>query len=126
MIELIRYLWKLLVLFSILLISGILVIPKIELDLSLQAYIISLLVLTLINFLTFMVMSRGANKQNREGIAYMMGGIGLKFLLYLVYILVFWGVTKNLSKGFIITFFALYLVFTFFLAESLFKILKNK
>jgi hypothetical protein len=126
MIELIRYLWKLLVLFSILLISGILVIPKIEMELSLQAYIISLLVITLINFLTFMVMSRGVVKQNRDGIVYMMGGIGLKFLLYLAYILVFWAVTKNLSKGFIITFFALYLVFTFFLAESLFKILKNK
>ena len=126
MIELIRYLWKLLVLFSILLILGVLVIPKIELDLSLRAYIISLLVITLINFLTFMVMSLGANKQNREGIVYLMGGIGLKFLLYLAYILVFWAVTKNLSKGFIITFFALYLVFTFFLAESLFKMLKNK
>ena len=126
MIELIRYLWKLLALTSILLVLGILVIPKIELDLSLQAYIISLLSFTLINFLTFMVMLRGANKQNKEGVVYLMGGIGLKFLLYLVYILVFWGVTKNLSKGFIITFFALYLVFTFFLAESLLKILKNK
>ena len=126
MIELIRFLWKLLVIFSILLISGILLIPKIELDLSLQAYIISLLVITFINFLTFMVMSRGTNKKDKEGIIYMMGGIGLKFLLYLVYILVFWLITKNLSKGFIITFFALYLVFTFFLAESLLKILKNK
>jgi hypothetical protein len=126
MIELIRYLWKLLVIFSILLISGILVIPKIELDLSLQAYIISLLVITLINFLTFMVMSRGSSKQNREGIIYVMGGIGLKFLLYLAYILVFWAVTKNLSKGFIITFFALYLVFTFFTAGRLLKMLKNK
>ncbi len=126
MIELIRFLWKLLVIFSILLISGILLIPKIELDLSIQAYIISLFVITLINFFTFMVMSSGVNKQNKEGIIYVMGGIGLKFLLYLAYILVFWGVTKNLSKGFIITFFALYLVFTLFLAGSLFKILKNK
>ena len=126
MIELIRFLWKLLVIFSILLISGILLIPKIELDLSIQAYIISLFVITLINFFTFMVMSSGVNKQNKEGIVYVMGGIGLKFLLYLAYILVFWGVTKNLSKGFIITFFALYLVFTLFLAGSLFKILKNK
>ena len=126
MIELIRFLWKLLVIFSILLITGILLVPKIELDLSLQAYIISLLCITLINFLTFLVMSRGVNKENRDGVVYMMGGIGLKFLLYLAYILVFWGLTKNLSKGFIITFFALYLIFTFFLAESLLKILKNK
>jgi hypothetical protein len=34
-------------------------------------------------------------------------------------------VTKILSKPFIITFFALYLVFTFLLAIHLFKLLKN-
>ncbi len=126
MIKHIPYLWKLLVLTSLLLLLGILVIPKIDIDLSVQAYIITLFSFTFINFITFMVMSRGSHKQNREGIVYIMGGIGLKFILYLVYILVFWGVTKNLSKGFIVTFFALYLIFTFFLAGNLLKILKNK
>ena len=126
MIEYLRYLWKLLVLATLLLLLGIVLFPKINVELSLQAYIISLPVFTIINFFTFLVMFKGIRKQNREGVVYLMGGIGLKFLLYLVYILVFWGVTKNLSKGFIITFFALYLVFTFFLAGNLFKNLKNK
>ena len=71
-------------------------------------------------------MVRGIHQQNKEGIVYLMGGIGLKFLLYLGFILIVWGITKNLSKGFIITFFALYLVFTIFLAGNLLKILKNK
>jgi len=126
MIEYLRYLWKLLVLATLLLLLGIVLFPKINVELSLQAYIISLSVFTVINFFTFLVMFKGIRKQNREGVVYLMGGIGLKFLLYLGYILVFWGVTKNLSKGFIITFFALYLIFTFFLAGNLFKNLKNK
>jgi uncharacterized membrane protein YqjE len=56
----------------------------------------------------------------------MMGGIGGKFLLYLLFILLFWGLTKNISKPFIVTFFALYLIFTFFTTWHLLKSLKNK
>jgi hypothetical protein len=126
MIEHIRYLWQVLVVAAILLLLGILLIPKLDVDLSLKLYIISLAAVTLINYITFLVMVRGIQKQNKEGIVYLMGGIGLKFLLYLGFILIVWGITKNLTKGFIITFFALYLVFTFFLAANLLKILKNK
>jgi len=126
MIKHIRYLWQTLVIASLLLLLGILLIPRIDADLSLQSYIISLTVVALINYFTFLVLARGVKKHNKEGIIYMLGGIGLKFLLYLAFILIFWAITKNLSKGFIITFFALYLIFTFFLAENLLKILKNK
>ena len=126
MIEHIRYLWQLLVIASILLLLGIVLIPKLDADLSLKLYIISLAAVILINYITFLVMVLGIQKQNKDGIVYLMGGIGLKFLLYLGFILIVWGITKNLSKGFIIAFFALYLIFTFFLAGNLFKILKNK
>ena len=126
MIEHIRYLWQLLVIASILLLLGIVLIPKLDADLSLKLYIISLAAVILINYFTFLVMVLGIQKQNKDGIVYLMGGIGLKFLLYLGFILIVWGITKNLSKGFIIAFFALYLIFTFFLAGNLFKILKNK
>jgi len=81
---------------------------------------------TLVNLLTFLVMHTGIQKNSKEGVVYMLGGIGVKFLLYLLFILLFWIATKNLSKPFIITFFALYLVFTFFTAGHLFKMLKNK
>jgi len=71
-------------------------------------------------------MFAGIQKENKEGMVFLLGGIGVKFLLYLLFILLFWIVTKNLSKAFIVTFFALYLVFTFFTAGHLLKLLKNK
>lgn len=126
MINRIRFIWQLLVLASLLLILGILIIPRLGIEISLYEYIIMLLSVTLINLTAFMVMSIGIEKSKREGVVVLLAGIGLKFLLYLLYILVFWLVTKNLLKPFIVTFFALYLVFTFLLAGHLFKILKNK
>ena len=71
-------------------------------------------------------MSKGIRKGEKEGMIFMLGGIGLKFLLYLFYILVFRLVTKNLDKPFILVFFTLYLIFTIFLAVRLFKLLENK
>ena len=126
MIDRIRYIWQILILSSVLLILGILVIPSISIQISLNEYMVTLLAITLINLTAYLVMTSGIQKSNRDGVVRLLAGIGLKFLLYLLYILVYWLVTKNLSKPFIITFFALYLVFTFLLAAHLFKILKNK
>ena len=126
MIDQIRYIWQLLVLSSFLLILGLLAIPRIDVDLELSLFIITLLSVTGINLLAWFVMVRGIRKSNRDGVVVLLAGIGLKFLLYLLYILVFWMITKILTKPFIITFFALYLVFTVLLAANLFKILNNK
>ena len=126
MIDRIRYIWQLLVLASFLLILGILLIPRMDVELSLNTYFVSLGSVTAINLIAYLVMTKGIQKSDREGVDVLLAGIGLKFLLYLLYILVFWLVTKNLLKPFIVTFFALYLVFTFLLAVHLFKALKNK
>jgi len=71
-------------------------------------------------------MSASIKKNSKESVVYLLAGIGVKFLLYLLFILLFWITTKNLTKVFILTFFALYLFFTFFTATHLFKLLKNK
>ncbi len=126
MIDRIRYIWQLLVLATFLLILGILLIPRVDVELSLNAYFVSLFCVTAINLIAYLVMTKGIQKSDREGVVILLAGIGLKFFLYLFYILVFWLVTKKLLKPFIITFFALYLVFTFLLAIHLFKALKNK
>ena len=126
MIDRIRYIWQLLVIASFLLVLGILLIPRLNVELNLNSYLVSLISVTAINLIAYLVMITGIQKSNREGVVILMAGVGLKFLLYLLYILVFWLVTKNLSKPFIIAFFALYLVFTFLLAAHLFKVLKNK
>lgn len=126
MIDRIRFIWQLLVVTSFLLVLGILLIPRLNVDLNLNSYLVLLISVSAINLTTYTVMTNGIQKSNREGMVILLAGIGLKFLLYLVCILVFWLVTKNLSKPYIITFFALYLVFTFLLALHLFKALKNK
>lgn len=125
MINHIRFVWQLLVLASIILIAGILAISQSSLDLPLTGFIITLVSFTVINLIAWFLMNWGIRKSSKEGVVILLAGIGLKFLLYLLYILVFWLLTKILTKAFIITFFALYLVFTFLLAGHLFKLLKN-
>ena len=126
MTDQLRYTWQLMVLSSSFMILGILVIPRLGIQLELNLFIVTLLSVTVINLTAFFVMARGILRSNRGGVVILLAGIGLKFLLYLFYILVVWMVIKIISKPFIITFFALYLVFTFLLAIHLFKLLKNK
>lgn len=126
MIERIRFTWQLLVLASILVLLGILVLNGIDADLTPAAFLGTALSVAGINFLTYLLMSAGIRKNNREGVVFLLAGIGLKFLLYLLFILLVWILTKNLTKAFILTFFALYLIFTFFTAFHLINLLKNK
>jgi Kef-type K+ transport system membrane component KefB len=126
MIERIRFTWQLLVLASVLVLLGLLCIPRIQVEIPPATFLIILLSVTAINFITYLVMSAGIKKNNREGVVYLLAGIGIKFFLYLLFILISWSATKNLTKAFILTFFALYLIFTFFTATHLFKLLKNK
>jgi hypothetical protein len=126
MIERIRFIWQLLVLASIMVLLGILFIPRIHIDISPVVYLATLVSVVVINFVTYLVMFTGIKKNSKEGVVYLLAGIGVKFLLYLLFILLFWISTKNLTKAFILTFFALYLIFTFFTAVHLFKFLKNK
>lgn len=126
MIERIRFIWQLLFLSSIMVLLGILFIPRIQVDISFLVYLLTLVSVVIINLLTYLIMSAGIKKSSKEGVVYLLAGIGVKFLLYLLFILLFWVATKNLTKAFILTFFALYLFFTFFTAAHLFKLLKNK
>ena len=126
MIDQIRYIWQLLVIASVIMIAGILAIPASGIDIPLTAFVITLITFTFINLITYLIMIRGLVKKEREGMVILLAGLGVKFLLYLFYILGYWLVTKNISKPFILIYFALYLVFTFFLAGHLLKFLRNK
>jgi len=126
MIKRVRFIWQLLVLASVLVLFGILLIPQLAAELTLTAYLTTLVSVTIINLVTYLLMSAGINKKNKEGVVFLLGGIGAKFLLYLLFILLFWLSSKILTKPFILTFFALYLVFTFFTVGHLLKLLKNK
>ncbi|MDF1573753.1 MAG: hypothetical protein P1P86_00990 [Bacteroidales bacterium] len=126
MIKRIRFIWQLLVLASILVLPGILLLSRIQVGLSPAEYLITLGSVTMISLLSYLILMAGIGRQNKDGVIYLLGGIGVKFLLYLLFILLFWVATKNISKAFILIFFALYLIFTFFTAGHLLKLLKNK
>jgi hypothetical protein len=126
MIDQLRYIWQLLVLSSILLLLGILLLPAAQGELTLEHYMFTLGAFTLINYLAWLGMSLGIRKRTRDGALILLAGIAIKFLLYLLYILLFWLFTKNLTKAFILAFFTLYLVFTFFTGFSVRKYLKDK
>ncbi len=122
----IRYIWQLGILSSLLLLLGILLIPRLGLPLDINHYILTLISITGINLVTWFILVKGVNKNSREGAVVLLLGISVKFLLYLLYILIFWLITKIITKPFIISFFTLYLVFTFLLAGNILKLLKNK
>ena len=126
MIDRIRFIWQLLVLASILALLGMVFVPRFNVEISPTVFLLTLASVTIVNMVTYLVMYAGIQKNSKEGVVYMLGGIGVKFLLYLLFILLFWIATKNLSKAFILAFFALYLVFTFFTAGHLLNLLKNK
>ncbi|MCP4310379.1 MAG: hypothetical protein GY790_03875 [Bacteroidetes bacterium] len=121
-----RYIWQLFVLTLILMLAGILMIPRLEAGIEINHYIITLISVFGINLASWLILARGVKKNSRDGAVVLLMGISGKFLLYLLYILVFWLVTKFISKPFIISFFTLYLLFTFLLAGNLLNLLKNK
>jgi hypothetical protein len=126
MIKSLRYIWQLLVLSSLVLLAGILVIQHFSIQLQVNLYLITVGSITLINLISFMIMGRAVRRENQSGVVVLLAGVGIKFLLYLLFVLLIWLVTKNLNNAFIITFFALYLIFTFFLAIHLLKLLNTK
>jgi len=126
MIDRIRFIWQLLVLAALLALLGMVMIPQLSVDISIVLFLITLASVCMVNLLTYLIMYSGIQKGNREGVVFLLAGIGAKFLLYLLLLLLIWLTIKNLTKAFILTFFALYLMFTFFTAAHLLKLLKNK
>lgn len=126
MINRIRFTWQLLILSSVFMILGLIFLSQVRTGLTFNSFIITLAVVTVINLVTYYVMSLGSEKSSGSQMVYMMLGVGLKFLSYLLYLLVYWLVIKNLTVPFFVTFFVLYLAFTLFLAGHLFKLFRNK
>jgi F0F1-type ATP synthase assembly protein I len=81
----------------------------------------SFVISTLILFLLL----RGADKESKTRVVLTFAGITLKFILYLVLLLIAYFFLKKLTPQFIVTFFVIYLTFTFFVIFSLLKAFKS-
>jgi peptidoglycan/LPS O-acetylase OafA/YrhL len=125
MIHRFRHVLQLLIIYILLLSGGILLIQHTKPDLTPATYANLLTFMTLITLGAYVLVTIGVRKGEQQRGIYTLAGIGGKFLAYLVLILIFWSVGKNLTTHFIIAFFVLYLVLTIFLISILVKALKN-
>ncbi len=74
MTEHFRYIWQLLGPHSILLLSGILLIPRLNIPLEINHYLITLISVSGINLISWIILARGVNKNNRDGAVVMIAG----------------------------------------------------
>jgi len=120
-----KHLFQLLLFYMILLPGGILLIRSIEYALEVPVYASLLTIMTMITLGAYLLIAAGMRRGEKEQGIFLLAGLGGKFLAYLILILVYWAVGKNLTKEFIIVFFVLYLMLSVFLINIIFKALKT-
>lgn len=125
MIHKFRHVFQLMLIYGLLLTGGLLLVKYKTLQLTPATYGTLLTFMTLITMGAYLLVMTGLRKGEKEQGIWLLAALGGKFLAYLVLILVFWAVGKNLTKDFIIAFFVLYLLLTIFLVSILYKALKN-
>jgi len=124
--RLIILLWQLLVIAAVMLLLGLLLISRGVLNLTQGNVIIMVNSVFAITYITGVLFLVGQKRDEKERLFFTLMSIGTKFLLYLLFILLWWSLSKNISNTFIIAFFVLYLVFTIFLTSVFTKAMKIK
>lgn len=126
MINSLRFFWQLSVLSSCLVLAGILLFNSVLEQPPLGHYLVTVLVMTLINLGIYFLGASGQQKAERPGTLRVLAAIILKILLYMLFLLLYWLLIKNVTIAYVLTFFTLYLVFTLFILYHLLKVLNNK
>ncbi len=80
----------------------------------------------IISIIVLLVFARGFKLGGKSWLTHTLAAISLKFILYLILIILIFFLSKNRSVEFILTFFVIYLSFTSYLLVSFLKILKTK
>lgn len=120
-----KYILQLLLIYVLLLVVGIALVQKEWLGLTPEVYAGLLTSMTGISLGVYLLINAGMKRNEQDRGIFLLAGLGGKFLAYLILLLLFWAVGKNLTKDFIIVFFVLYLLLTFFILRILYKTLKN-
>lgn len=95
-----------------------------------EEYLPDLLVLssafTVITIVSILIFFKGSLKPPRKSFWYTLVSMGVKLLLEMVLIFLWFVIAKKSNVGLIFTFFVLYLAFTLFLILTILKTLNNK
>jgi hypothetical protein len=80
----------------------------------------------LISLISLWMFLRGIQKENQKRIITTMSALGIKLLLFLVLLLIYYFLSKIQKTEFVITFFIIYLSFTYYLLKVFIQALKSK
>lgn len=97
-----------------------------HLQITIPHLLLTLFIFTTITALALVVFLIGTDKSTEKQPLFTIGGLGLKFLLSILYAIIYFAVLKNTGTIYIILFFLLYLAFTIYLLRNVVKILKFK
>ena len=104
---------------------GLILIPAKISGISLNQFLLTLGFYFIVNQVVLYLFFKGKKKDPKKSVLYTFSAVSAKFLFYLLFIVIYYLVTKNLSTGYIIVFFILYLAFTLFTALVIVKALKT-
>ncbi|HCC71378.1 MAG TPA: hypothetical protein DEQ09_09555 [Bacteroidales bacterium] len=95
-------------------------------DLSLPDILLPCIIFPLIAALAFFIFLMGTRANADRQPLYTAGAVGLKFILTVIFAVLYFVVMKNTGTAYIILFFLLYLAFTIYLLLGIVKVLKIK
>jgi hypothetical protein len=116
----------LLFLYVLLLSGGYLFVTFIKPEISFGDIAIQATVFSVISFITLIIFFRGRSKEPDSQTLYVLVAISLKFLLEIVFALIWLIVVKKNALPSVLLFFVLYLALTLFTILIILKTLKNK
>jgi hypothetical protein len=121
-----KHLFQLLFLYFLLLLCGYLFVPFINPQIPFSDIAILTTVFSAISFITLILFFKGRSKEPDSQTLYVLGAISVKFLLEIVFALIWLIVVKKTSLPSVLLFFVIYLTLTLFSLWVILKILKNK
>ena len=121
-----KYLLRLLLLFVLLFLSGYLSVLLINPKIFLADIVILSTVFSLIAAITLIIFFKGQSKEPDSQTLYSLVALSLKFLLEIIFALLWFIVAKKTSLASVLMFFVLYLTLTLFTLWVIVKTLKNK
>jgi hypothetical protein len=116
----------LLVFNALLLLAGYLTVTILKADLHIYDILIASLVFSVISVITLSIFLKGQTKEPDSQTLHSLVALSLKFLLELVFALVWFIVAKKTSLESVLIFFVLYLALSLFSIMVIVKTLKNK
>jgi hypothetical protein len=121
-----KYSFQLLFLYVILSLGGYIFVSLANTTISLSDIVILSTIFSLVAFITLFIFFKGQSKEPESQTLHILVAISLKFLMEIVFALIWFIVAKKTSLASVLMFFVLYLCLSVFSVGFILKTLKNK